>query len=286
VSDSPLSAARPPVRQRRYNRLAAGLAVMMLTGTGVLVVGASIADSSPAPADFVLCHATGDRTTPYEPVAVPAGQGTGGHEEHSGPIFWPDLAPDATWGDIIPPITVNGLAYSLNWGLGPDEDRLGRKIFNSGCVFPTTTQTVTVTATPPPGATTPVVSNAAQSHETWRTSKASGPSRWPTGTRFTFSLDDAASVKLTFIQHVERRRVSGRCVLRTAANADKPRCSTLHLTRGHVSATGKVGTNAVAFAGKLSNATFLKPGDYSVIITATASGNTSEAVELQFTVVA
>jgi hypothetical protein len=114
----------------------------------------------------------------------------------------------------------------------------------------------------------PVVQNARQSRTRWREgNRLAGISRAKThtGTTFSFSLNEQASVTFSFTQ-----RVSGR---RTA-------------TAGTLTFTGHSGTNKVAFQGRISPAEKLKPGRYTLEITATNSAGVRSAPKsLSFTIV-
>ena len=82
---------------------------------------------------------------------------------------------------------------------------------------------MTFTTAPAP-ATTPTITSASQSHSRWRTGSALArisrkPARPPVGTTFTVSLDQAATLSLTFNQQLAGRRVAGRCVARPAPTA-------------------------------------------------------------------
>lgn len=77
--------------------------------------------------------------------------------------------------------------------------------------------------------------------------------------------------------------MSGKCVAQTAKNRKKPSCT---FTPGTVTLAGKAGENSVKFTGKLSGGGELKPGSYTVTITAKdADGTSSKPISLKFTVV-
>jgi hypothetical protein len=150
-------------------------------------------------------------------------------------------------------------------------------------------------STPPSGATTsaPVISRAAQSNGTWR--PGSGLARFsvakrkrrrlPVGTTFSFSLSEPASVSLSFTQQLEGRKLGGRCVAKTHKNRKRKTCARTEVA-GALSFAGHVGTNSVAFQGRLSASTRLKPGHYTLTILATNSaGQRSAPVSLAFTIV-
>ena len=77
--------------------------------------------------------------------------------------------------------------------------------------------------------------------------------------------------------------MSRKCVAQTAKNHRKPSCT---LTPGTVTLAGKVGKNSVKFTGKLSGGGELKPGSYTVTITAKGADRTSsKPISLEFTIV-
>ena len=114
--------------------------------------------------------------------------------------------------------------------------------------------------------------------------------RWP-GARacrsapaFSFSSDQAARVTLTFRHTTQGRRVSGKCVAKTSSNAGKPRC-TRTLTDGALRVQAKAGINRLRFEGRISASKKLKPGSYTVLITAAnTAGTTSPPRTLRFTI--
>jgi hypothetical protein len=86
----------------------------------------------------------------------------------------------------------------------------------------------------------------------------------PIGKTFSFSLNDQATVTFSFT-----RRVSGRTV-----------------TAGKLTFAGHAGTNKVAFQGRVSAKKKLKPGRYTLVITAADSAGTRSAPKsLSFTIV-
>jgi hypothetical protein len=106
----------------------------------------------------------------------------------------------------------------------------------------------------------------------------------PTGTSFSFSLNEQAQVSFSFAR-VGGRKVSGKCLAQTEKNRRKRAC-TRTVTAGSLTFTGHGGTNEVVFQGRISPLEKLKPGRYTVVITATnASGQRSQPVSLTFTIV-
>jgi hypothetical protein len=126
------------------------------------------------------------------------------------------------------------------------------------------TATATVNVTSPP-----VISSFKQSHKRWRERK---------GTKFKFTLNEPASVTLSFTQPDAGRRVSGKCVRKTKHNKHKPSCS---LVLGTLKLSGKAGGNTIKFTGKLHGHK-LSPGTYTVSIA--AAGQTGKPLALKFTI--
>ena len=134
---------------------------------------------------------------------------------------------------------------------------------------------------PSPGA--PVVSGLHQTTARWRTHAVDRRPRLPVGTRFLFTLDRAATVRLAFAQVIPGRRVRAHCVEPTEANRDKPRCSR-YRSRGALTVTGTAGRNAYAFRGRIGART-LPPGRYRLRVTASRDGKRSAAVTIGFTII-
>ncbi len=93
----------------------------------------------------------------------------------------------------------------------------------------------------------------------------------PVGTTFSFVLNEAATVTLTFT-----RKASGRCTTHT--NCELSRVAGKLTLRAHR------GVNHVLFQGRVSRTRKLKPGRYKLAITATANGKTSRPSTLNFTI--
>lgn len=140
-------------------------------------------------------------------------------------------------------------------------------------------------------ATTPIlsISNARQSHKSWREGNALATTAVrrrlpPIGTTFSFTLNEQASVHLSFTQQEDGSSLNGRCVAKTSKN--RRHACKLTLTRGTLSVTGQPGENKVSFEGRISRSKKLKPGNYSVVITASNAADKQTGPErLNFTIV-
>jgi hypothetical protein len=140
---------------------------------------------------------------------------------------------------------------------------------------------------PPPHR--PTLSRVSQTARTWRAGtalvKISRKRRKPPiGTTFRFTLDQPAGVRFAFTQKVGGRSVSRKCVPQTRRNRRKPRCLRT-VTVATLSFTGHAGVNQVRFQGRITRRKKLKPGRYTLVITATNSARqTSAPRSLTFTI--
>jgi hypothetical protein len=148
-----------------------------------------------------------------------------------------------------------------------------------------------------------VISGARESHRRWREGKAlariSADSsaraarrrrrRAPVGTTFSFALNVSASVRLSFKRSLGGERVGERCVAprkhRGKSSTHRARCTRL-VTGGSLEFSGHSGLDRVHFEGLLSRRHKLRPGRYTLSITASASGTQSSPPQrLRFTIV-
>lgn len=110
----------------------------------------------------------------------------------------------------------------------------------------------------------PVLTNVKQKHRRWRESNRQptiASARAPLGTTFQFAVNEAASVSFAFQQ-----RVHGRTA-----------------TRGTLTFHAAAGNRTVRFGGRISKRSKLRPGSYSLLITATANGKSATRT-LKFTI--
>jgi uncharacterized repeat protein (TIGR01451 family) len=107
----------------------------------------------------------------------------------------------------------------------------------------------------------------------------------PVGTTISFTLSEPAKATLTFSQPKTGRKAGRRCKPLTRSNRRKPRC-TIPNVRGTLSFVGHADTNKLRFQGRLSRTRKLKPGRYTLTVTATDSaGNRSRPRSTRFTIV-
>ncbi len=134
----------------------------------------------------------------------------------------------------------------------------------------------------------PAVQHARQSTTRWREGNRLARisrAKTPTGTTFSFSLNEQATVTFSFAQRVSGREVGGKCVAQSENNRSKPTCGRT-VTAGRLTFTGRSGTDEVAFQGLISPVKKLEPGRCTLVITATNSAGVRSAPKsLSFTIV-
>jgi hypothetical protein len=140
---------------------------------------------------------------------------------------------------------------------------------------------------PPPARA--ALSKVGQSASRWREGKRlvtlSREGKPPVGTTFRFTLDRAATIGFAFTQRKPGRRAGRRCLRPNSRNRHKRRC-TRTLLAGRLSFPAHQGANRAHFEGRLSRTRRLKPGRYTLAITATtAPGLPSAPKTLKFTIV-
>jgi PKD repeat protein len=106
----------------------------------------------------------------------------------------------------------------------------------------------------------------------------------PVGTTFAFSLNEVAQVRFAFTQTLPGRRAGRRCVAPTKRNKHKHKCSRT-ITAGTLTFATHPGINKVRFQGRLSRNKKLKPGRYTLVITATNALGQHATAKLAFTIV-
>jgi hypothetical protein len=139
---------------------------------------------------------------------------------------------------------------------------------------------------PEPGPS-PLVKDAHQSTARWREDNRLAHisrAQTPTGTTFSFSLNEQANVNFSFIQILGS--TNGHSCLASQHGTRKRKNCNRQVAKGTLSFTGHIGTNSLVFAGRISRRDKLNPGIYELIITATdAVDQRSAPVHLRFTII-
>jgi hypothetical protein len=139
-----------------------------------------------------------------------------------------------------------------------------------------------------------VLADFTQSHPRWREPGGSAQSsrhnrRPPVGTAFSFTLNQTATVKLVFTQAALGRmaKIDGKrqCIAQTERDRRMRNCART-VTVARVSLNARSGADRIVFDGHVNPTRRLRPGRYTVTITATnASGTSSKPRSLRFTIV-
>jgi hypothetical protein len=198
-----------------------------------------------------------------------------GHDTFTATVSAPDVPArtlsGAGTGHVILSVSLAGApvgsAYTISWSATFDNG-------NHACPSSATPQNTRSTpfvlnvVANSRTSTPPTITEVRQSHRTWREKRlAMSPSRNPTprlGTRFSFILNEQARVRFAFIRRQGRRTV----------------------TQGTLSFAGHAGLNRVYFDGRISSSRKLKPGRFTLVITATnRSAQRSQPRSVGFTIV-
>jgi hypothetical protein len=164
-------------------------------------------------------------------------------------------------------------------------DTLGNVTSTTGKVTiapapPTTTPSPSAPTSGPPASEPPTIGAASQSGSTWRES-----GKAPVGTTFSTSLNEQATMRFSFAHHVNGGMVGHKCVAQTAKNTGGKVCSRT-VAAGVLSFMGHSGANKTFFQGRVVRSKKLKPGRYTLVITAiNATGQRSSPKSLNFTIV-
>ena len=107
----------------------------------------------------------------------------------------------------------------------------------------------------------------------------------PVGSKVSFNLSEASSVRFTVERKTTGRRVSGKCKTRTRKNRGKPRCPLYKKVSGSFTVNGKSGRNTITFRGRVGGRK-LRTGSYRMTGKATdAARNASTPVKATFRIV-
>jgi hypothetical protein len=193
--------------------------------------------------------------------------------------------------------TITACAGPVASGAPIDTSTLGTHSFTvtaSDSDGQTTTQSVSYTVVPPsvilpPAAVPPSITRLRQSASVWREgtklARISRRKRPPVGTTFSFRLNEQARVTLHFDRLTTGRKVRGKCVRQSASNKRRPRC-TRATAAGALGFVAHQGIDRVHFYGRLTRHKKLKPGRYSLTISATnTAGQHASARALHFSIV-
>jgi hypothetical protein len=247
--------------------------------------------SSTTPPRFLNGEWTGAGTGPVEtlragintfPVNIPVRQGeTIALDNDSGAPIFDNNSPSAQYAAVAyyAPALPDGTTAFVN------RAQYRYSLLMSATVVSETTTTATL-ATP---TTPPTLMNVRQSHRRWRLgtklAKFAAAAKPPVGTTFRFALNESATVRFAFAQLLPGRKVNAKCMAQTSANRNHKAC-TRSVPRGSLSFSAGAGLHKLFFQGRLTRTRKLKPGTYTLTITATnAAGQRASKTLRSFTIV-
>ncbi len=191
-----------------------------------------------------------------------------------------------------PPLHTESFLLNVSAKVEPDTDHDG---FGDETQDQCPTSPITHGACPTGGQTQILakLSSLALSHPTFA-AESSGPSatarkkKPPRGTRVTFNLNEAATVRFTVTRRAKGRKVKrGKktvCAKPTKKNRKRKRCTRVVTLKGSFSRTGVAGTNSFHFTGRLRGRK-LKPGRYRLVATPSAGGKRGKPTSTGFRIV-
>jgi hypothetical protein len=108
--------------------------------------------------------------------------------------------------------------------------------------------------------------------------------RLPLRLKVAYTLNEAATVRLSLKNQVPGRKVKGRCVRQTKKNHKHARCNRLAPVSGTIMLAGKAGLDAFMFTGTIGGHR-LGPGTYQLIASPTAKGRSGRPQTVMFRIV-
>jgi hypothetical protein len=138
---------------------------------------------------------------------------------------------------------------------------------------------------------TPVLSKVSETHSSFRVGSPTAVSgraskhkrKPPTGTTFSFTLNEAASVAFAFMHGAPGRRSGGHCVKPSKRLRSHGPCTRV-VSNGTIRRREVAGASRLAFSGRIGHRA-LAPGSYAVTLAPTAFGVAGRPHTLKFKIV-
>ena len=157
-----------------------------------------------------------------------------------------------------------------------------RTVDSDGATAMQTTDYTVTAARPHPA---PMLRGLREAAVTWRTGGKISAHRAPIGTVFSFTLNQSATVTLSFTRQMTGRMVGGQCRVPTKRTNRRPRC-TRAIAQGTLRLVAHSGVNRIRFRGRVSSHRVLQHGHYTMTLAATnAAGQRTTQQPLRFTIV-
>ena len=230
----------------------------------------------------LLAPTTAGVQIPYATADGSASAAAGNYRATSGMLTLVPGQGEASIGVEVPGTSAPGPTREFQLTLSPTAQVQLLRGRGTGSILNTNTNTA------PPAAGPPVLSALRQSVARWREgsglARLSATPRPAVGTVFSFGLDQAATVTLSFSRSTAGTRVHGRCTS-AVHRARRPECR-LFVPAGSLALAAHAGTDRVSFYGRLSASKRLPTGSYRMTAAAVnAGGRRSAATTLGFTIV-
>jgi hypothetical protein len=255
-----------------------------------LILGAltaALLTVAPAAAEAETIHAEsqapGEITVKWGPTSY-GDVVWGSYAEHDlGTQFEPEGVYETRIENLTP-----GKYYPVSWVWGENVVETSATTLNGASPLPAgpatpSSQPPLITAVPQP----PSISAVHQSHSIWREGSAlphaGAKKTLPVGTIFSFSLNESATVTFELSQSASGRKVRETCLAQTRKNKKDQSCTRTVLA-GTLTFAAHSGENKVHFAGPIPKHKALKPGSYTLVVTAATSGDHSAPGTLHFTI--
>jgi hypothetical protein len=179
----------------------------------------------------------------------------------------------ASWDTGAPLVAVKGRVVGVNARLGSEEwsGDFAKLIVNAAnWLYPHPAPPAD--PAPTPDTTKPTITGLSFKPKAFR---AAAPGAKSGGTKISFRLSEAATVRFTIQRRARGRKAGRKCVAPRPSNRNARSCVRWLKVRGQIERTGVAGSNSFRFTGRLAGRK-LAPGSYSVVSIATdAAGNRS-----------
>jgi hypothetical protein len=190
----------------------------------------------------------------------------------------------ASWDTGAPLVAVKGRVVGVNARLGSEEwsGDFAKLIVNAAnWLYPHPAPPADPTPTPTPDTTKPTITGLSFKPKAFR---AAAPGAKSGGTKISFRLSEAATVRFTIQRRARGRKAGRKCVAPRPTNRGARSCVRWLKVRRQIERTGAAGSSIFRFTGRLGGRK-LAPGSYRMVSVATdTAGNRSAVARRAFSV--
>jgi len=192
----------------------------------------------------------------------------------------------ASWSGGSPLVALKGRVVGINARLGSEEwsGNFAKLIVNAAnLLYPQPAPPADPAPAPAPDTTKPTLDKLSFKPNAFRPATPGAKSG---GTKISYRLSEAATVRFTIQRRARGRKPGRKCVAPRPSNRGARNCVRWLKVRGQIERTGVAGSNSFRFTGRLDGLK-LAPGSYrTVSVAADAAGNPSAVVRRGFSVLA